>query len=127
MEILLFFTLTHFNIHVCDIKEFSHTQLVFHGQYLRNFHRSVKNFMDRYQKISENFHGRHFDFHGKKSAAWVLGLPERWAPKKCIKKMGVCPTFFFSNAHLFLFYFMGILPTDRPSFFFMMPMFFIKF
>ena len=71
MEILLFFTLTHFNIHVCDIKEFSHTQLVFHGQYLRNFHRSVKNFMDRYQKISENFHGRRFDFHGKKSAAWV--------------------------------------------------------
>ena len=27
--------------------------------------------MDRYQKISENFHGRRFDFHGKKSAAWV--------------------------------------------------------
>ena len=34
------------------------------------------------------------------------------------QKDGSLPIFFFSNAHLFLFYFMGILPTDRPSFFY---------
>ena len=39
--------------------------------------------------------------------------------KKRHQKDGRLPIFFFfSDAHLLLFFFMGILPTDRPSFFF---------
>ena len=47
-------------------KKFSRTQLTFHWQFSRFFHGRKKNFTYGYPKIVENFHGRDFDFHGKK-------------------------------------------------------------
>ena len=48
------------------LKKFSRTHFCFHGQFFRNFHGRKINFTDGKPKIVENFHGRHFDFHGKK-------------------------------------------------------------
>ena len=47
-------------------KKFSRTQLTFHGQFSRFFHGRKKKFTYGNPKIVENFHGRDFDFHGKK-------------------------------------------------------------
>ena len=46
---------------------FSRTHFCFHRQFLRYFHGKKTNFRDGKPKIFENFHGRHFDFHGKKT------------------------------------------------------------
>ena len=46
-------------------------------------------------------------------------VARKMGTKKMHQKDGRLPHLFFLNAHLFLFYFMGILPTDRPSFFFL--------
>ena len=63
----LYFSRTHVPIFTYVIwKKFSRTLLVFHGQFLGYFHGRKIFFTDGNPKIDKNFHGRHFDFHGKK-------------------------------------------------------------
>ena len=78
MSFSLYFSRTLLTIFTFVIWEkFSRTQLTFHGQFSSFFHGRKKNFTYRNPKIVENFHGRDFDFHGKKNAGLHYGRENR--------------------------------------------------
>ena len=68
MEIVLFYMHACFNFHVCDMKEIFTYTVGVSREVFKKFSQKLKKITDGNQKFCENFHGRHFNFHGKKKA-----------------------------------------------------------
>ena len=66
MEIVLFLMHARFDFHVCDMKEIFTYTVGVSREVFKKLSQKLKKITDGNQKFCENFHGRHFNFHGKK-------------------------------------------------------------